>query len=425
MYRAVAWKVLSEGKSPKDGLASSQAARSSKIRVRPSVVTVDGVDVTEEIRGEDVTEAASAVAANPEVRAELLARQRRWARYRNGCVMEGRDIATVVLPNADLKVFLDADPEVRARRRAGESSSEPSGVQARMSQRDSIDSSREHAPLRRTEDSLQIDTSNLSVEEVTRKILSKLGKTGIRAHRKGGKGGIRRFNRQFAPSRFGERGTAWGILLHWTVRTIIKVVAVTYLRMRRRNVERVPRKGALIIVPGGHRSNLDTPLVGAAVPRRMYYMAKDSLFKTSFWARLITLVGGFPTQRDRVDVNALKYARKVLGRGDALVIFAEGERKSGPRIQPLFGGTVWLSEKTGAPILPVGVGGTEKAMPKGVRLPRPHRVRFVFGELIPAMEGSSSRLSAVRRRTQATEDLREIIQRLFDEAQALAGSPNE
>ena len=115
----------------------------------------------------------------------------------------------------------------------------------------------------------------------------------------------------------------------------------------------------------------------------------------------------------------------MLRRGEPLVVFPEGERKSGPRVQPLFDGPIWLSIMTGAPILPVGIGGSERAMPKGALLPRFQRVRFIFGELIPPPAPAEGRrtVSAVQR-AEASAELREILQDLFDEAQAWARSPN-
>lgn len=223
---------------------------------------------------------------------------------------------------------------------------------------------------------------------------------------------------------FGKKPSVGGKLLYHFFRFALFVIGWTYLRMRRRNQRRMPR-GAVILTPAGHRSNLDTPLIGAATPRRLNYMAKSSLFKSPFWTRFLTAIGGFPTERDRVDRRALRCAREVLGRGEPLVVFPEGERKSGPQVQPLFDGPVWLSVMTGAPILPVGVGGTERAMPKGALLPRFHRVRFVFGELmLPPAPAEGRRTVSAAQRAEATARLRQTLQELFDEAQAWAGSPN-
>ena len=223
---------------------------------------------------------------------------------------------------------------------------------------------------------------------------------------------------------FGLPASPSDILLYHLCRTALLIVAAPYLRIRRRHSSRMP-SGGVILAPAGHRSNLDTPLIGTILPRRLNYMAKSSLFKSPFWTRFLTAVGGFPTERDRVDRRALHCAREVLRRGEPVVVFPEGERKSGPRVQPLFDGPVWLSVMSGAPILPVGIGGSERAMPKGVLLPRFRRVRFIFGEPIPPPSPTEGRRTvSAAQRAEASAELREILQRLFDEAQAWAGCPN-
>ena len=223
---------------------------------------------------------------------------------------------------------------------------------------------------------------------------------------------------------FGEPAGLGTFLFYSAVKNFLLIVGVVYLRLRSRGGVRLP-KGAVIVAPAGHRSNLDTLLMGAVASRHLRYLAKSSLFKSPFWTRFITGVGGFPTERDSVDRRALRCAREILRRGEALVVFPEGERKSGPRVQPLLDGPIWLSIMTGAPILPVGIGGSERAMPKKALIPRPHRVRFVFGELIPAPSPAPGRRTIGRpQRAEASERLREILQDLFDEAQAWARSPN-
>lgn len=177
MYRAVAAAVLRRGVDPADGESVAGVARESVagIEVGAETVRLEGVDVTEEIRGAAVTEAVSSVAANPAVRRLMVARQKAWAAARGGCVMEGRDIATVVLPDAEVRVFLSADPAVRARRRSGESGANEAAVRAALSVRDRLDSTRSHAPLPAPEDLpagvRQIDTTHRTVAEVVSEIM--------------------------------------------------------------------------------------------------------------------------------------------------------------------------------------------------------------------------------------------------------------
>ena len=180
MYRAVAAAVLRRGLDPADAEAVTGVARAldggDLLEVEADRVRVDGVDVTEEIRGPEVTEAVSAVAAIPEVREVMVARQRSWANQRDGCVMEGRDITTVVLTDADVRVYLTADAATRARRRSGESGGHEDTVRAALSERDHRDSTRRHNPLPPPDGLAEkgiavIDTTYGTVEEVVGQIM--------------------------------------------------------------------------------------------------------------------------------------------------------------------------------------------------------------------------------------------------------------
>jgi cytidylate kinase len=175
MYRAVTFAALRRGIDPADTGPVAQLARAVDLDVTTEHVRVDGVDATIEIRGPEVSRAVSLVAANPEVRAELVRRQREWAYERSGGVMEGRDIGTVVFPDAMLKVYLNARPEIRAERRAAEVSDlDYETVAADMARRDAFDQGREADPLRRAEDAIQFDTSDMSVDEIVDELARRL-----------------------------------------------------------------------------------------------------------------------------------------------------------------------------------------------------------------------------------------------------------
>jgi cytidylate kinase len=171
MYRSVAYAVLRAGGDPSDGDFAANTARTMDLHVGLDIVTVNGVDATVEIRGPEVTRAVSLVAANPAVRVEMVSRQREWAERRGGGVLEGRDIGTVVFPDADLKVYLTADPAERARRRAKEVSDlDYDMVAADLARRDALDSSRAIDPLAEATDAIVVDTTGLSIELVVAKI---------------------------------------------------------------------------------------------------------------------------------------------------------------------------------------------------------------------------------------------------------------
>jgi len=179
MYRAVAWAALERGVDVEDEEAVTRLAESIHIDVTPPTVDdgrqytvyADGVDVTWAIRTPEVDVAVSPVSANPRVRAALTPKQRRIALESEGVVMVGRDIGTVVLPDADLKIYLDATPEERARRRYREilargQEADYKEVLVSLRRRDAYDSTREAAPLRPAEDAVIINTTTMSIEQV-------------------------------------------------------------------------------------------------------------------------------------------------------------------------------------------------------------------------------------------------------------------
>lgn len=176
MYRGIAFAVLRRGGDPDDGELTAAVARDIDLDVGLEQVVVDGVDATVEIRGPEVSRAVSAVAANPDVRAEMVSRQREWAHRRGGGVLEGRDIGTVVFPDAELKVYLTADPAERARRRAKEVADlDYEAVAADIARRDAADSSRAADPLKEAEDAVTVDTTGLTIDEVVASITVLLG----------------------------------------------------------------------------------------------------------------------------------------------------------------------------------------------------------------------------------------------------------
>jgi prephenate dehydrogenase len=176
MYRAVTLRVLDEKVDISDAETSADLARMMDLSVGERVV-LDGRDVTEEIREPEVTQAVSIVAAHPQVRAELVARQRAWVNIRGGGVVEGRDIASVVLPEADLKIFLTADSDERAWRRAAEQGVDPAEVEVTaeaIRRRDELDSNRVVSPLLAAPSAIVVDSTGRSVESVVEEVISYL-----------------------------------------------------------------------------------------------------------------------------------------------------------------------------------------------------------------------------------------------------------
>ena len=178
MYRAVTFAVLRLGVDPHDTERVAQVASTIELDVTDvdgaTVVVVDGEDATVEIRGREVTGAVSAVAANSGVRAEMVRRQRSMVTEQGGAVVEGRDIGSVVFPDADLKLFVTASARVRAERRVAEIGGDVDEVEASIIERDRKDSSRADSPLVEASGATVVDTTGLSIQEVVDHILGML-----------------------------------------------------------------------------------------------------------------------------------------------------------------------------------------------------------------------------------------------------------
>lgn len=177
MYRAVTFAAMSSGIELNDQNLVADLTRKSKMLLTDESVVINGLDATVAIRSSEVTAAVSTVAANSLVRTELRERQRQWITDHNGGVVEGRDIGSVVFPDATLKVYLTASPIVRARRRVAQSGGNVDEIATSIASRDLQDSSRSDSPLTQTDDAIIIDTSDRSIDEVVAHLVELTNKT--------------------------------------------------------------------------------------------------------------------------------------------------------------------------------------------------------------------------------------------------------
>ncbi|MFK8023613.1 MAG: (d)CMP kinase [Ilumatobacter sp.] len=179
MYRAVTFAVLRRGVDPLDLGAVAAVATDATLDFSDDGTTtrviVDGDDATAAIRGREVTANVSAVAANSDVRAAMVDVQRNWVAERGGAVVEGRDIGSVVFPEADLKLFVTASARVRAERRVAEIGGDVDEVEASIIERDRKDSSRADSPLVEASGAVVVDTTGMTIAEVVAEITSMLG----------------------------------------------------------------------------------------------------------------------------------------------------------------------------------------------------------------------------------------------------------
>jgi cytidylate kinase len=438
MYRSVAWACRHRGVDPCDADAVAALARALRIEVDAGRVAVDGTDVTAAIRTPEVDAAVGPVASNAAVRAELVVRQRAWADERGGAVMEGRDIATVVFPDAPVKVFLTASEEERARRRAAQNGGDLQAVAADLARRDHVDTTRTADPLRVAEGSTILDTTGLGLDDVVDRIAAMV--EGARSRREPGIGGIggnvdspgdqTSSAPATGPAAAGpEPGTATrraeelagsgpvGRSLYRTLWWIARLVNGGWFRVRYHHREAVPASGGFLLAPV-HRSNVDFLVVGNVTRRRMRYVGKETIWKPRWFRPLADALGGIKVERGTPDRASMRRCLEVLEAGEPLVLFPEGTRRSGPEVAELFEGAVYLALKAGVPIVPVGIGGSAAAMPHGAKFPRRVPIEVVVGHPITVEPGEKATSRRVQR--EVTVRLRAEIQRVFDEATALA-----
>ena len=217
------------------------------------------------------------------------------------------------------------------------------------------------------------------------------------------------------------------LALYTFCRSVLVGLSRVYFPGRVIGRENLPATGAYVVAPV-HRSNVDWLFVARVTRRRLRYIVKAEVWKSKLVGRLLELLGGFPVNRSGADREALERCRVVLVGGEPLVMFPEGTRRSGPEVNELRDGVAYLALRTGVPVVPIGIGGAERAMPRGSALPRPRRVNVVVGAPIyppaPAVDAAAGAADGRRARIarSATSDLsqrlRAAIQEAFDAAEA-------
>ena len=355
MYRALALSVLRAGVSLDDAEAIARHLTPLDVTVDHGHVRLNGEDVTGAIRGQAVADATSTLSMRREVRDKVTPLQRRAAQP-GGVVLEGRDTGTVVCPDADVKFFLTANLESRARRRHAELaeqgvSADLDTVRDEVKVRDRQDTTRTLAPLMKAHDAIEIDTSDLSVDEVVDRMA-----------------GVVNARRVSAP----DSGFYAGCKL------IAVAIMRTVWRLEGRGAHHVPTTGPVLLV-SNHSSVLDPPFVGGVAPRQLSFLAKAELFTVPGFGRLIRALNARPVRREGADAGALRSALRVLESGGALLVFPEGTRGEEGTLREPKPGAALLAVLSEAPVVPVFVRGSGRAWPRGRRLPRPAKVVVSFG----------------------------------------------
>lgn len=357
MYRAVAYYVLSNNLDPNDREAVINSLNSINIELKYTEqgqrIILNGDDVSSKIRTPEVSMAASVVSAIGETREFLLSLQKKMA-YDNDVIMDGRDIATVVLPGADVKIFLTASAEKRAKRRYDELVQKGENVTyeevlADVNQRDYNDTHRDVAPLKQADDAILVDTSDLTLEESIEKIVSAI------TEKISSKNRTHREIPAIRPVAKGNKPPIWKRICHVFLRAIAKAIFYLYLDLSFEGLENVPKDGSNIFA-SNHRSYTD-PILISLKPKVMFsFMAKEELFKKNkIFAIIIRLFGAFPVARGSGGAEAIETSLSRLNKGYNLVIFPEGTRSKDGKVLKGKTGVALVAAMAQVPVIPTGI----------------------------------------------------------------------
>ncbi len=211
------------------------------------------------------------------------------------------------------------------------------------------------------------------------------------------------------------------MIAYQIVRFLIWLVAKLLWRISFEGLENVPETGPFVLAPV-HRSWIDFGLVSGVTRRPLGYMGKESLWKNKYFGAFITHLGAYSVNRGAPDRVSLRRTLEILDSGKPLVLFPEGTRRSGPVIEHLLEGAAFVASRAGVPLVPVGIGGSERALPKGKALPRPVRIHVIVGEpLLPTPIPEGARHPSRRAVRELTVRLQGVLQDLLDRAQRRAG----
>jgi 1-acyl-sn-glycerol-3-phosphate acyltransferase len=337
------------------------------------------------------------VSAEPSVRKVLTKRQREEARKGN-VVLEGRDMGTVVVPDAQLKVFLTASVQERAKRRQaqlaeqGVSQSTEQLVQD-ISTRDALDSGREVAPLSKAEDAMEIDTTRMTINAAIEAVCVLAREAREKSLPK------------WPLSRI-QKGPLDTLVYRMTY-FVLSLLWKPCYRMRAIGVENVPLTGP-VVVACNHKAMTDPFMLGINLPRQLHYMAKAELWKYRPLAWVMEKFGTFPVSRGEADRSAIKKGFEILEQGEILGLFPEGHCNKGEGLAPLRGGISLFSLREGVVTVPAILRGTEKAFKHGI----PHfpKVDIVVGKPI-VMPGPE--IPRTERGRVVTERVREALETLL------------
>jgi CMP/dCMP kinase len=335
-------------------------------------ILLGGEDISVEIRKQEVTSQVSAFSALPTLRRQMVLFQRRFAQGRN-LIAEGRDMGSVVFPDAPLKVYLVSDPEERARRRLADFKAQGRMVDEKtvleeILKRDALDSGRETSPLVEPEGAICLDNSRLSIEEQVEQVILAARERWVDSPVAADEilfkfvGESTRPSKSMRPAYF----IVWAI-----IRTLMRLI----LGARFYHEERSRISGPLLLA-SNHIAFLDPPAVGSAVNRELSYVAKRELFRFPPFGALIGYFNAIPIRRGAMDRAAFGLIGRRLRREGAVLVFPEGTRKPEGALGRAKFGIGRMAQQNGVPVLPVFIQGTSTCFSA---LLRRRRVRIAMG----------------------------------------------
>ena len=316
------------------------------------LVFLNGEDVTDKIRSKEVSSFVSQVSSIKEVRLKMVDLQRKMAEGKN-VIMEGRDIGTYVFPNADVKIYLDADLEERAKRRFNQNKEKGvdmsyTEVLENIKKRDENDKSKEIGALKVAKDAEVIDTTNLTIRQVEKEIANIIKKKQLDS----------KLQKKIYKVR---KETAWKRFLRKTIKVVLR--AVYKIAFRVKISGNVPENGAYILCCN-HINYLDAAAIVLLNKRKVNFVAKEDLFTHGILMWLGHIFDAIPIKRNMQDIDAMKRCLKVLKNGELLGIFPEGTRKGIEKNLKAKNGAAFMATKAKVKIIPVGIHGTFKPFSK-------------------------------------------------------------
>jgi cytidylate kinase len=322
---------------------------------------IGSTDVTEEIRSREIAHIASLLSTKVFIRDFATHLQRVFAEGEN-IVVEGRDTGSVVFPSAEIKIFLEADVEERAKRRfdflKGKKGSEGLTIEdviTDLTNRDERDMTREVSPLICPKEAIRIDTTELGVKDIVDSLVSI----------------IKKYPHAKSPHKkywFSYKGKKCS-LLYFPVKGFFYSYFKIFHRFKVFGLEHFEINCPGIIACN-HVSFMDPPMLGCGSPQVIYALARKSLFKSRFISYILQKLNTYPLSGDSNDKAMMKQVVTLLLKGEKVLIFPEGSRSDDGKVHPLKQGLCLLAEKGNARVFPAAVVGPEKALPKGKKFPR-------------------------------------------------------